>query len=356
MKAAVLDGPGGPEAFRIVDLPMPACGPGDVLVRVMACGVSFRDVVERNGTYRRDVGYPLIIGLEISGEVCATGSQVRSVVVGDRVCSKAFSSCGFCRYCRSGRESTCLQRRPVRGGYAEYVALPEDAWVRIVPELPFEVSCSLGPASGVALNAVRDSAHVAVAETVLVTGASGGVGWPSVQLAKLAGARVIAITREASKAAALSEAGADEIVVMERDGHFAKAVRALTADEGVDVVIDNVGSRVFHEAFNSLALHGRYALVGQLFGEATDINLARIFFKRAQLIGVGSVSRAQLADVIALTGSGQLKPRIAQVMSLDRVREAHALVEGGRVTGRVVLAPALATGGGNDGLSTKEQR
>ena len=339
MRAAVLYAPGGPGAFELVDLPMPICGDGDVLVDVRACGVSFRDVVERNGTYRRDVSFPLVIGLEISGIVRQVGSAVRSVAVGDHVCSKAFSSCGFCNFCRTGRESTCLARRPVRGGYAEHVALPEDAWVRVDHAVPFEVSCSLGPASAVALNAVRDTAHVTVGETVMVTGATGGVGWPSVQLAKLAGARVIAVTREAAKSEALREAGADEVVVMDAAGKFTQQIRVLTNDLGVDVVIDNVGSRVFHESFNSLAMHGRYALVGQLFGESVEINLARIFFKRAQLLGVGSVSRTQLTDVIALTAAGRLHPRIAAVMPLEEVARAHALVEAGQAIGRVVLTP-----------------
>jgi NADPH:quinone reductase-like Zn-dependent oxidoreductase len=298
-------------------------------------------VVERNGTYRRDVSFPLVIGLEISGLVRQAGERVRSLAVGDVVCSKAFSSCGNCRYCRSGRETTCLQRRPVRGGYAQYVALPEDAWVRVPPGMPFETICTLGPACGVALNAVRDVAHVTLGDTVLVTGATGGVGWPSVQLAKLAGARVIAVTREEWKGDALREAGADDIVVMDADGRFARQVRSLTADQGVDVVIDNVGSRVFDECFDSLALHGRYALVGQLYGETTQINLARIFFKRAQLLGVGSVSRAQLADVIALAASGRLVPRIARVLPLEEVALAHELVEQGRLVGRVVLMPSL---------------
>ncbi|CAN5744992.1 zinc-binding dehydrogenase [soil metagenome] len=341
MKAAVLFAAGPPDAFRIVDVPMPTCGDGDVLVEVMACGVSFRDVVERNGTYRRDVSFPLVIGLEISGVVREVGRLVTLVQVGDHVCSKAFSSCGRCRYCRSGRESTCLLRQPVRGGYSEYVALPEDAWVTVPSGVPFEVSCTLGPACGVALNAVRDTARVQLGETVLVTGATGGVGWPSVQLAKLAGAHVIAVTREESKRACLMESGADEVVVMSRDGKFARQVRSLTADHGVDVVIDNVGSRVFDECFDSLALHGRYALVGQLFGESTQINLARIFFKRAQLLGVGSVSRAQLADVIALTASGRLKPKVAAVMPLEEVATAHSLVESGQTVGRIVLVPSL---------------
>ena len=341
MRAAVLDAPGGPAAFRIADLPMPECGPGDVLVRVHACGVSFRDVVERNGTYRRDVSFPLVIGLEISGVVEQIGALVQDLSVGDAVCSKAFSSCGHCRYCRTGRETTCLQRAPVRGGYAEYVALPQDVWVLVPPEVPFEVSCTLGPACGVALNAVRDVARVTLGETVLVTGATGGVGWPSVQLARLAGARVIAVTREARKAPFLTEAGADKVVVMDAEGRFAAQVRALTNGEGADVVIDNVGSRVFDECFSSLALHGRYALVGQLFGESTQINLARIFFKRAQLLGVGSVSRAQLSDVVALAASGKLLPRVDRVLRLEDVAFAHELVEQGRTVGRVVLSPLL---------------
>jgi len=338
VKAAVLEAPGAADAFILREVPVPECGDDDLLVEVAACGVSFRDVVERNGTYRRDVQFPLIIGLEISGIVRAIGSRVAHFAMGDHVCSKAFSSCGFCPLCRSGRETTCKQRRPVRGGYGQYTALPQDAWVKVPQRVPFTASCSLGPACGVALNAVRDVAHVQIGETVLVTGATGGVGLPSVQIARLAGARVIAVTRGESKVAALREAGAHEVVTT-GEGGFAKDVRALTAGEGVDVVIDNVGSAVFHEAFDSLAVHGRYALVGQLSGEQTSINLARIFFKRAQILGVGSVSRQQLTDVVAMTAAGQLVPRIAAVLPLEEIAQAHRMVEEGKVVGRVVVSP-----------------
>ena len=112
----------------------PAYGPRDVLVAVRACGVSGRDVAERNGTYKRHVIFPLIIGLEISGVVDAVGSEVTTLKPGNHVATKAFQSCGLCRYCRSGRETSCLNRQPVRGGYAEFTALPEDAVVKI-PDL-----------------------------------------------------------------------------------------------------------------------------------------------------------------------------------------------------------------------------
>lgn len=337
MLAAVLHAAGTPDAFRLEDVPIPGVGPDDVLVRVRACGVSYRDIVERNGTYKRDVTFPLIIGLEIAGVVERVGGLVSELRPGDHVCSKAFSSCGDCRFCRSGRETTCLKRRPVRGGYAEYVALPQDAFVKIPASLSFEAACSLGPGAGVALNAVRDTAHVQIGETVLVTGATGGVGLPSVQIAKIAGARVIALTRSAAKVDMLSRAGADEVVVSA--GDFSKEVRALTDGEGVDVVIDTVGSRAFGAAFDSLALHGRYAFVGQLFGEDIVINPARIFFKRAQLLGVGSVSRAQLADVIALAAGGMLRPEIAKVLPLQEIAAAHRLVEEAALNGRIVVTP-----------------
>ncbi|MDB5444839.1 MAG: zinc-binding dehydrogenase family oxidoreductase [Phenylobacterium sp.] len=337
--AAVLRAPGPPSVFSFEEAPTPAITEDEVLVRVRACGVSYRDVLERNGTYKRDVVFPLIPGLEISGEVEAVGAAVRDLAAGDRVCTKAFASCGDCRYCRTGRETTCRRRRPVRGGYSQYAAIPQDAVVRTPPDMAFEISCVLGPGAGVALNAVRDTARVALGETVLVTGATGGVGLPAVSLSRLAGARVICMTRSEAKRGLLIEAGAHEVLVAPEGVDFSAAVLALTEGEGADVVIDTVGNRVFEAAFKALAPHGRYAMVGQLFREEIAINPARIFFKRAQILGVGSVSRAQLDDVIALTARGQLKPRIGKILPLTELAEAHRLVEAAEVQGRVVVTP-----------------
>jgi NADPH:quinone reductase-like Zn-dependent oxidoreductase len=296
-------------------------------------------VVERNGTYRRDVGFPVILGLEISGTVERIGAGVLDLEIGDHVCTKAFTSCGRCRLCRSGRETTCRRRRPVKGGYAQYVALPQDAFVKVPGDISFEVSCSLGPGAGVALNAVRDTAKVQIGESVLVTGATGGVGVPSVQIAKAAGARVVAVTRSESKRGFLEGIGADHVIVAGEGEDFSKEARRLTGGEGVDVVVDNVGSRVFAACFDSLAVHGRYAIVGQLFSEDISINPARIFFKRAQILGVGSVSRAQLEDVIALAARGIVTPQVSEVLPLREVARAHEIVEGGAARGRVVLKP-----------------
>ena len=339
MKAAVMHQQGGPEVLVIEDIAIPAIKPNEVLVKVGAVGVSYHDVVERNGTYQRGVHFPMVIGNEVAGTVEKVGDQVTTLKVGDRVCCKPFQVCGMCRRCRNGMETACTKRRGVRGGYAEYTNITEEALVKIPDNVSFEQACMLGASTGVALNAVRDVAKVRVGEHVLVTGASGGCGIPSVEIARASGAIVIAVTRSAAKRQELLDIGAHHVIVAADGKDFSNDVKALTADEGVEVVIDNVGSRVFTPSFKSLAVGGRYAFVGQLFREDISLNPARIFFKRANMIGVGSCRRDQLEDAIKLVAAGTVKPRVAKVFPLAEVAKAHALVESGEVVGRVVLKP-----------------
>jgi len=146
------------------------------------------------------------------------------------------------------------------------------------------------------------------------------------------------VTRSSEKRAAIAEAGAAGVVVI-GEGDFSPDVKSLTRGRGVDVVIDTVGSRVFTSSFKSLAVGGRYAMVGQLLREEVSINPAFIFFQRAQILGVGSVRRDQLADVVELAVAGRIRPRVAAVYSLEEAALAHAVVEAGTAVGRVVLSP-----------------
>ncbi|WP_426960251.1 quinone oxidoreductase family protein [Muricoccus radiodurans] len=329
---------GGPEVLVPEEVPEPSMAPDEVLVEVGAVGVTYHDVVQRNGTMRRHTKLPLILGYEIAGTVQAVGVAVTTLRPGDRICTKAFRSCGLCRLCRNGMETACARRVAVHGGYAERVALAEEVCVRVPEEVPLEVACMLGPSTGVALNAVRDVGGVRLGETVLVTGASGGVGLSTVQIARLSGARVVATTRSEAKRAALTEAGAHHVLVAADGEDFSKAVKALAPD-GVQVVVDTVGSRVFTPAFKALAVGGRYVMVGQLFREEISINPAFVFFQRARILGVGSVRRDQLEDSVALAASGQVRPLVARRMPLEEAAAAHALVERGELVGRVVLVP-----------------
>jgi acryloyl-coenzyme A reductase len=339
MRAIVMRELGAPSVLKIEDVPLPEIKPDEVLVKVGAVGVAYHDIVQRNGTLRRFTTLPMILGYEIAGIVEATGERVETLRKGDRICTKAFKSCGLCRLCRNGMETACPKRQHVCGGYAEFVALAEEVCVKVPDKISLAVACMLGASTGVALNAVRDVAKVRLGETVLVTGASGGVGLAAVELAAIAGASVIAVTRSEAKRSALVAAGAAHVIVATEGADFSKAVLDASGAAGADVIIDTVGSRVFASSFKALALGGRYAMVGQLFREDIAINPALIFFKRAQILGVGSVRRDQLEDAVNLVAAGRIHPKVAQIFPLQAAAEAHALVEAGTAVGRVVLQP-----------------
>jgi len=340
MKAVVLRANGDPSMLRLVeDWPEPVAGPGDAVLAVGAVGVPYHDIVERNGTLRPGHDLPKVLGNEIAGTVIAVGSEVCSPKVGDRVCTTGFHTCGLCRYCRTGRETACPNRRVVSGGYAERVAVPADALVPIPDSLDFTTACMLGSTTAVALGALRDIARVKLGETVLVTGASGGVGLSAIQIGREAGAQVIAVTRSDAKADALRQAGAGDVVIAGEGADFSKDVQAITDQVGADVVVDTVGSRVFIPAFKSLAITGRYLVIGQLFREKISINPAHILFKAATIHGVINARRDQLADTVALVAAGRIRPRVAATFPLAEAAEAHEIVESGAVTGRVVLVP-----------------
>jgi acryloyl-coenzyme A reductase len=345
MKAMVVRQPGGLDAMRLETISEPVAGPKDVVIKVEACGVCFHDVLTRNGTLKAGVKMPCVLGHEISGTVVEVGSQVSRFKKGERVATaQRYHICGACRFCRSGRETLCAERKflgdwGMVGGYAQYVAVEDDN-VAAVPEGADLAGASIAAcAIGTALNGVRDVGQVRMSESVLVTGAGGGVGLHAVQLARLAGAFVIAQTTSPAKADLIRELGAHHVVVHRRGEDFSPEVKRLTAGAGVDVLIDNVGTVLFEPMRRSLGTAGRWVMIGQLTGEFVPFNPAQLFLKNQSMLAVTSVTRNQLADVLALMGRGQVKAVVTQSLPLDEAAQAHTLVESGRATGRVLIRP-----------------
>ncbi|GGG27511.1 alcohol dehydrogenase [Caldovatus sediminis] len=350
MRAMVVRAPGGPEALALEEVPPPALRPNDARIRVEACGVCFHDVVTRNGTYRRGVRMPLIPGHEVSGVVESVGPAVRRFRPGDRVCTvQRRHICGQCRHCRSGRETSCPEQEflgdlDLNGGYAELVCVEEDNVAKVPEGVPLDAAAIAACAIGTELNAVRDVAAVRAGERVLVTGAGGGLGVHGVQLARLSGAEVVAVTGTPGKVAAIREAGAEHVVLARRGEDFSAAVKAITGGEGVDVAIDNVGSATFEATRRSLAEGGRWILVGQLTGEFVRLNPAQLFLRDLTLRSVKSTTRAQLEDALGLMRRGLVRPVIAAALPLEAAAEAHRMMERAAPTGRVLLKPGLRAG------------
>jgi D-arabinose 1-dehydrogenase-like Zn-dependent alcohol dehydrogenase len=345
MRAIVQRATGAPDVLTLEQVDKPRPRARQVLVRIAACGVCFHDVVVRNGTMKAGVEMPLIPGHEICGVVEEVGDEVMFVAPGDRVATtQRYHVCGVCRFCRGGLEPLCAERRflgdrGMVGGYAEYVAVDHDMVARVPDGVSDEQAAIAACAIGTALNAVRDVGHITLNDRVLVTGAGGGVGVHALQLARRSGAYVIAQTTSADKAGLLESLGAHVALVTARGEDFSGRVKALTEGEGVDVVVDCVGTVAFDAMRRSLGMNGRWVLVGQLTGDFVPFNPAQLFLRNQSMLSVHSTTRRQLEDVLDLIARGDVQPVIGGVHPLDDIRDVHACVERGGVTGRMVVRP-----------------
>ena len=242
MKALVLVEPGDEPSLTVKDVPDPTPGPRDVVIEVVAAGVCYHDVAVMQGVLRRGVKDDVILGHEISGRIVQVGDEVSSVNVGDRVVSALTSFCGECERCLNGQEYRCYYGHGlghgIDGGFAQYIALPEIAVIPLPDSVDLTQASILGCPMGVSLQSLRDVAKVQAGETVLVTGAGGGLGVHSIQIASALGARVLAVTTSPEKMEALENLGAEVVLSDELD--FSEIVMALTEGMGVDVGLNTV--------------------------------------------------------------------------------------------------------------------
>ncbi len=322
MKAIRVHSPGGPEALRYEDVPQPAPGAGQVLVKVEAAGVNFVDVYQRTGLYK--VALPFTLGQEAAGVVTAVGSGVSEVKVGDRVA-----------YCH------------VMGAYAEYAVVPADRIVR----LPEGVSTQQGAAAmlqGMTAYYLASATYpLKPGDVCLVHAAAGGVGLLLCQIAQLRGARVIGTVSTRAKATLAREAGAEDVILYtEQD--FEVEVKRLTQGAGLQVVYDSVGKTTFDKGLNCLARRGLMVLYGQSSGPVGSFDplllsqKGSLFLTRPTL-GDYIATRAELlqraGEVLGWIKSGKLKLRIDHEFPLAQAAEAHRALEGRKTTGKVLLIP-----------------
>ena len=345
MKAVVVNKAGGLDALTYTDIPDPQPQGHELVLKVHSCGVCFHDVLTRNGTLKAGVRLPCVLGHEVAGTVVELGVQVKGFKLGDRVATTQRSYiCGHCRFCRSGFEPLCAQRVflgdvGLVGGYAQYLAISSDCIAQVPDGVDLDHAAVAACAVGTVLNAVRDVGRVQMGETVLITGAGGGLGLHAIQLARLAGARVLAQTTSADKVELIRKMGAHEVVLHKRGEPFAPLVRDMTQGQGADVIIDNVGTVLFEDMRKSLAIQGRWLMIGQLTGDFVPFNPAQFFLKNQSLLSVTSTSRSQLEDVLTLMQRGQVTPVIERKLPLSEAAQAHQAVEAGRTTGRWLLSP-----------------
>ncbi len=342
MKAVFFERFGGPEVLTYGDRPDPVPGPGEVLVRVRACGINHLDLWVRGELKGLDPEMPHILGNDIVGEVSAVGPGVKNVMPGDRTLVNPTLSCGTCPACAAGDDNLCrfydVIGRKRNGGYAEWVTVPAANCLPYPDNLTWEQAAAVPLVLVTAWHMLVTRARVQPGEDVLVIGAGSGVGSTAIQIARLHGARVIATAGSATKLERARELGAQETIDHSTED-VAKRARELTAKKGVDVVVEHVGGRVFEAGVSALAKNGRLVTCGATTDAKVALDLNLLFGRHLTLLGSWMGRRSDLNEALVHVASGALKPVVDSVRPLAEARAAHERIEARQHFGKLVLVP-----------------
>jgi NADPH:quinone reductase-like Zn-dependent oxidoreductase len=343
MKAIIYSEHGGPEVLRYTDMPDPQIGADEVLVRVRACALNHLDLWLRKGIPGMAVPLPHIPGSDISGEIAKVGEKVTNVKVGARVMLQPGISCRQCPKCLAGEDNLCrsytLFGQMVDGGCAEFVKSQAVNVVPIPEKLSFEEAAAFPLVSLTAWHMLISRAQLKPAETVLVLGAGSGVGGAAIQIAKAAGARVIATAGSEEKLTKARELGADAVINHSKQ-EIAAEVKKLTDRRGVDVVFEHVGQATWEQSIRSLTPGGRLVTCGATTGYDGKLDIRYLFTRHISILGSFMGSKAELFSALELLRRGLLKPVIDVVMPLAECAEAHRRLENREQFGKIVLRVA----------------
>lgn len=340
MNAVVFSEHGGPEVLRYTEVPAPTIGPDDVLVHVRACALNHLDIWIRRGLPGISIPLPHILGSDIAGEVVEVGKEVSGIRTGEKVVLSPGICCGHCEQCAAGKDSQCrdytLFGYMVPGGYAEYVRAPA---VNVIPmplHLSYEEVAAIPLVFVTAWHMLITRAALKPAEEVLVLGAGSGVGSAAIQIAKVAGARVIATGGTDEKLAKARELGADETILHSKQD-IAAEVKRLTNRRGVDVVFEHVGEATWEKSIRSLAIGGRLVTCGATTGFEGKIDIRYLFSRQISILGSYMGSKAELLSVMELVRRRAVKPVLDKVFPLAEAADAHRRLENREQFGKIVL-------------------
>ncbi len=323
MRAVVASGPGGPEVLSLAERPDPQPGPGEVAITVAATAVNRPDLLQRRGFYDPPPGASDVLGLECSGTIAELGEGVSDWRVGDECCALLAG-----------------------GGYAERVVAPVGQVMPVPAGLTLEQAASLPEVACTVWSNVFMLAGLQRGEWFLVHGGAGGIGSMAIQLGRALGAHVITTAGSAEKLVRCAELGA-EVTVNYRTQDFVEEVRAATAGHGADVILDNMGGSYLDRNVEALATEGRLAVIGLMGGTKGELDLDRLMSKRAAIISTrlrprpveekAAICSAVVEHVWPLLADGTVEPVVSSVMPLAEAGRAHALMESGESSGKILL-------------------
>jgi len=338
MKAVRIHQFGGPEVLTYEDIPDPQLRKDQVLVRVRACALNHLDLWVRKGL--PGVKLPHILGSDIAGEIAATGEYVIGFKPGQRVLVAPMHFCGHCAKCVAGLQNQCREftvlGNGVDGGNCELIAVPAANVIPIPDSLDFNQAASVPLVFLTAWHMLVGRAGVRPGQTVLVLGASSGVGIAAIQIAKLFQCRVITTAGDESKLEKARALGAD-FGINHYQQKISEEVRCITNKEGVDIVIEHVGAATWDESLKSLKTGGTLVTCGATTGPNVGVDLRHLFARQLSLLGSYIGTMGELHEVLGHVFAGRLKPVVDRVFPLSDLSAAHEYLEKSQMFGKIVV-------------------
>lgn len=329
------------DVYEVVDRPVPEIGPDEVLIKVHYAALNRLDDWVRRGWKGLNLKLPHIPGSDFAGEIAAVGSQVSGWEPGRLVSGNPTLFCNRCRYCLRGDQHLCEQfaivGEHVAGCYAEYMKLPARNLIAVPPGIDLKLVAAASLAHLTAWRNLIVAGGLRPGETVLIVGAGGGVNIAALQLAKLAGAGVWVIASSAEKAARAQALGADWVLDRSQQPRWGKAVWQHSQQQGVDVVVDNVGAATWTQSLRCLAKGGRLLTVGGTSGyeASTPVNL--IFGRQLRIIGSSMGNMNDARQMFNLLFQGRFQPVIDSVWPLADYVPALQRMLAGEHFGKIVI-------------------
>ena len=340
MKAVRIHQFGGPEVLIYEEIPEPNLRKDQVLVRVKACALNHLDLWVRQSQLP-GVQLPHILGSDVAGEIVEIGEYVNGFTVGQRVLLAPMHFCNQCAACLDGRQNECPEftalGNAVDGGNCELLAVSAEKIIPIPDALGFMDAASVPLVFMTAWHMLVGRAGLRPGQTVLILGASSGVGIAAIQIAKMFHARVIATAGNDQKAEKARHLGAD-FVIDHYKQKISGEVRTITQKEGADIVIEHVGAATWDESVRCLRPGGTLVTCGATTGFEAKIDLRFLFSRQLALLGSYMGTMGELHEVLAHVFAGRLKPIVDRVFPLHEIRAAHVHLETGQMFGKVVLS------------------
>ena len=340
MKAVRIHQFGGPEVLDYEDIPDPQLRKDQVLIRVKACSLNHLDLWVRNGL--PGVKLPHIPGSDIAGEIVEVGEYVTGFRPGQRVVVAPMHFCGHCTKCVSGLQNQCREftviGNAVDGGDCELFVASAANVIPIPDALDFNQASSVPLVFVTAWHMLVGLAGVKPGQTVLVLGASSGVGIAAIQIAKLFQCRVITTAGNETKLEKARALGAD-YGIHHYQQKISEEVRKITNKEGVDIVVEHVGAATWDESMKCLKTAGALVTCGATTGPSVGIDLRHLFVRQLRVLGSYMGTMGELHEVLGHVFAGRLKPVVDRTFPLSEIRAAHEYVEKSQMFGKVIMNP-----------------